>query len=193
LREVSGRLYVAVERLSRLVSQLLSLARNEPDAIRSVMLQPVDLNVLALEIATVWVPQALKQGIDLGFEGCEQRLVINGDAGRLRELFDNLLDNAIRYSRQGGAVTVRVTAVPHATVSISDDGPSIPENERPRVFERFHRLLGATSEGSGLGLAIAREIAELHNASIVLRDDDHDGIGNIFSVVFPGPPSASNL
>lgn len=193
LREVSGRLYVAVERLSRLVSQLLSLARNEPDAIRSVMLQPVDLNVLALEIATVWVPQALKQGIDLGFEGCAQRLVINGDAGRLRELFDNLLDNAIRYSRQGGVVTVRVTAVPHVTVSISDDGPSIPENERPRVFERFHRLLGATSEGSGLGLAIAREIAELHNAKIVLRDDDHDGIGNIFSVVFPDPPSASNL
>ena len=55
------------------------------------------------------------------------------------------------------------------------------------MFERFHRLLGAPSEGSGLGLAIAREIAELHNADIVLRDDDTDGIGNIFSVIFPEP------
>lgn len=193
LREVSARLYVAVERLSRLVSQLLSLARNEPDAIRSVVLQPVDLNALALEIATVWVPQALRQNIDLGFDGCEQSVLINGDAGRLRELFDNLLDNAIRYSRPGGVVTVRVQAAPQPSLSISDDGPSIPENERPRVFERFHRLLGATSEGSGLGLAIAREIAELHNAEIVLRDDEHDGIGNIFSVVFPSLPESPNL
>jgi len=193
LREVSGRLYVAVERLSRLVSQLLSLARNEPDAIRAVVLQPVDLNVLAFEVATMWVPQALKQNIDLGFEGYDQPLIINGDAGRLRELFDNLLDNAIRYSRQGGVVTVRVSASPHPAVSISDDGPSIPENERPRVFERFHRLLGATSEGSGLGLAIAREIAELHSAEIVLLNDDHDGIGNIFNVVFHGQPSPTSL
>jgi len=192
-REVSGRLYIAVERLSRLVSQLLSLARNEPDAIRAVVLQPVDLNVLALEIATMWVPQALKQNIDLGFEACERPLIINGDAGRLRELFDNLLDNAIRYSRQGGVVTVRVSALPQPAVSISDDGPSIPESERPRVFERFHRLLGATSEGSGLGLAIAREIAELHSAEIVLLNDDHDGIGNIFNVVFHGQPSSPDL
>ena len=187
LREVSARLYVAVERLSRLVSQLLSLARNEPDAIRSVVLQPVDVNALALEIATMWVPQALKQRIDLGFEGCERPVIISGDAGRLRELFDNLLDNAIRYSCEGGSVTVRVSDTPRPAVSIGDDGPSIPENERRRVFERFHRLLGAPSEGSGLGLAIAREIAELHNADIVLRDDDTDGIGNIFSVIFPEP------
>jgi two-component system sensor histidine kinase TctE len=183
---ITARLNLGVERLSRLVSQLLSLARNEPDAVRSLSFTPTDLNAMALDVASQWVPVALKRDIDLGFEASDEPVIINGDASRLRELFDNLLDNAVRYSREGGRVTVRVSNTPTPTVSISDDGPRIPEAERPRVFERFHRLLG-TGDGSGLGLAIAREIAALHDATIVLRDDDYDGEGNIFSVHFPGP------
>jgi two-component system sensor histidine kinase TctE len=82
-------------------------------------------------------------------------------------------------------VTVRVAAVPSPRVSVSDDGPTIPVPERDRVFERFHRLLGTRADGSGLGLAIVREIATLHGATIVL-DDDVDGVGNTFTVTFPG-------
>ena len=176
-----------LERLSRVVSQLLSLARNEPEAGASVVLQPLDLEALALEAATRWVPEALKKRIDLGFEGAGGRVTVRGDAARLHELLDNLLDNAVRYSRDGGRVTVRVLAAPGPVVEVNDDGPSIPADERERVFRRFHRLLGSGEDGSGLGLAIAREIARLHGASIELRDDA-DGVGNTFSLVFPGEP-----
>jgi two-component system, OmpR family, sensor histidine kinase TctE len=184
MRQAVESLYPGLERLSRLISQLLSLARNEPEAVRSLTLAPVDLNALALEMATGWVPEALKHGIDLGFEGHAAPVMVRGDAVRLRELLDNLLDNAVRYSRKGGRVTVRVSAEPGPTVAVDDDGPGIPAPERERVFERFHRLLGSPQGGSGLGLAIAREIARLHGAEITLQDDT-DGIGNTFSVSFP--------
>lgn len=182
--DIPAKLHVGVERLSRLVSQLLALARNEPDAVRALAFATVDLDALVLDIASHWVPLALRGGIDLGFEGGGRPVLVHGDAGRLRELFDNLVDNAIRYSRQGGRVTVRVTREPAPSVSISDDGPRIAEADRLRIFERFHRLLGH-GDGSGLGLAIAQEIAGLHNATISLRDDEHDGVGNVFTVSFP--------
>jgi two-component system sensor histidine kinase TctE len=173
-----------LERLSRLVSQLLSLARNEPEASASVRLELLDLNAVTLDVASRWVPEALERRIDLGFEGAGSPVLIQGDAGRLRELFDNLLDNAIRYSRENGRVTVHVGADPNPCVSVNDDGPSIPPPERSRVFERFHRLLGTSRDGSGLGLAIAQEIARIHGAEITLADDA-DGIGNTFRVIFP--------
>lgn len=184
LREALRQLEPGLDRLSRLVQQLLSLARNEPEATPVLRLAPLELNSLALEAATAWVPQALKKGIDLGFEGAAEAVPIRGDGARLRELLDNLLDNAVRYSRDGGRVTVRVQAQPLAAVHVNDDGPSIPAAERERVFERFHRLLGSGQEGSGLGLAIAQEIARLHGAEIALREDA-DGVGNTFSVSFP--------
>jgi two-component system sensor histidine kinase TctE len=132
------------------------------------------------------VPHAIKRNIDLGFEGVEQPLVIAADRDRLRELINNLIDNAIRYSQSGGRVTVRANraADAHCKLAISDDGPSIPVAERQRIFERFHRLLGTQEDGSGLGLAIVSEIAILHGARIEL-EEDVDGVGNTFSVLFP--------
>lgn len=181
-----AQLYVSADRLSRLVRQLLSLARNEPGALDALQLQPLDLHAFALEVSMDWVPQALKRGIDLGFDGAQQPLQIDADADRLRELINNLVDNAIRYSRAGGRVTVRTARRGEAecVLAISDDGPSIPVQERQRVFERFHRLLGTQEGGSGLGLAIVSEIAHLHRARITLEEDT-DGVGNTFSVIFP--------
>ncbi len=184
VRQGVGRLYVSVERLSRIALQLLSLARNEPEALRRLSLVEVDLNQLALDAASAWVPEAYKRDIDLGFEGVERPLWVNGDAVRLRELLDNLLDNAIRYSRPGGRVTVRLVAEPRPTLRVCDDGPSIPVEERNRIFDRFHRLHATPGEGSGLGLAIARDIARIHGAEIGLTDDS-DGVGNAFQVAFP--------
>ena len=113
--------------------------------------------------------------------------MIRGEPGRLRELFDNLLDNAVRYTPAGCRVTVRVACDPVPSVTVSDDGPAIPAHERSRVFERFHRLLGSAREGSGLGLAIALEIARIHGADITLSEDK-DGTGNTFTVSFPPLP-----
>lgn len=183
MREALAEANAGHERISRVVSQLLSLARNEPDASRSVPRGPIDLNALAFDVASNWVPEALKRGIDLGFEGAESAVTVQGDPTRLRELLDNLVDNAVRYGREGGRVTVRVAANP-AGVEVSDDGPAIPGPERERIFERFHRPLGSAAGGSGLGLAIAREIARIHGASVDLRDTT-GGTGNTFAVTFP--------
>jgi len=187
MRESLAHLYTSVERLSRLVSQLLSLARNEPNTVKTLPLAPLDLAALAFEVTTEWVPEAYKKHIDLGFEGPGRPAMIRGDVVRLTELIHNLLDNAVRYSRDGGRVTVRVLDGGSPQVSVSDDGPTIPEAERARVFERFHRLLGTHKDGSGLGLAIVREIATLHGAAITV-EDDADGVGNRFTVSFPSLP-----
>ncbi|MBS0321051.1 MAG: sensor histidine kinase N-terminal domain-containing protein [Proteobacteria bacterium] len=181
-----AHLYVSVERMTRLVGQLLALARNEPTTVKALELAPLDLAQVAFDVTTEWVPHAYRHGIDLGFEGAGRHVTIAGDAGRLTELLNNLIDNAIRYSREGGRVTVRVLTTPTPRVSVSDDGPTIPVAERERVFERFHRLLGTRADGSGLGLAIVREIASLHGATIRL-EDDVDGVGNTFTIEFPGP------
>jgi two-component system sensor histidine kinase TctE len=185
VRHSLAQLYISADRLSRLVRQLLSLARNEPGALDTVELQPLDLNAFALEVSMDWVPHAIKRNIDLGFEGTEQPLMIAADRDRLRELINNLIDNAIRYSQEGGRVTVQASRAGEGQcrLAISDDGPAIPVEERARVFERFHRMLGTPQDGSGLGLAIVSEIATLHGARITL-EDDVDGIGNTFSVFF---------
>ncbi len=186
LQRSMAQLYVGVDRLSRLVRQLLSLARNEPDAAESLRLQPVDLAALALEVSMEWVPQALRREIDLGLDESPGPVMIQADVERLRELLNNLIDNAVRYSREGGRVTVSAIRTPdgQACLSVSDDGPHIPPEERSRIFERFHRLLGNQADGSGLGLAIVSEIAALHGARITL-DEDVDGVGNTFRVWFP--------
>lgn len=182
-RQSIAHLYTGVERMSRLVAQLLSLARNEPTTVKGLELAPLDLSKLAFEVTMQWVPEAYRKNIDLGFEGADPHAKIRGDATRLTELINNLLDNAIRYTPNDAHVTVRVAVHP-PRVSVSDDGPVIPIAERERVFERFHRLLGSHADGSGLGLAIVQEIAKLHDATITLADDA-DGLGNTFTVTFP--------
>ena len=184
IRESLAKVGAGLQRLARIVSQLLALARNEPEAVRNIKMTAVDLNALALERASEWVREALKKRIDLGFEGTNASVMVNGDAGRLGELLDNLLDNAVRYTPEEGRVTVRVVAEPEPTVTVSDDGPAIPAQEQTLIFERFHRRLGTSTEGSGLGLAIAQEIAQLHGGDISLYEDV-DGIGNTFSLSLP--------
>ncbi|MEP6970127.1 MAG: ATP-binding protein, partial [Betaproteobacteria bacterium] len=181
-----AQLYLSADRMSRLVAQLLALARNEPGAAQAIELQPIDLNALAVDVAMRWVPEALKRDIDLGFEAGPDAVLIRGEPDRLRELLNNLVDNAVRYSRHSGRVTVAVgmAVAGEAVLSVSDDSQKIPIEERQRIFERFHRLLGSHADGSGLGLAIVSEIAALHRARITL-EEDVDGIGNTFSVFFP--------
>jgi two-component system sensor histidine kinase TctE len=161
----------ATARTTHMVNQLLSLARAEPGANRLYAPQPLDLGALARLTTTEWVPRAIERNIDLGFECKADAAMIEGDAILLKELLGNLLDNAIRYTPAGGQVTVEVTAKPNTCVlSVEDNGPGIPAEERERVFERFHRLLGNGADGCGLGLAIVREIALGHGATIELAD-----------------------
>ncbi len=186
--KITTKLTEAVERMSRVVSQLLALARNDANEARVPEFQPIDLNALLLEVCSEWVPQAIKRDVDLGFEAHTGNALIVGAPDRLRELFDNLIDNAIRYSKASGSVTVRVLGAPAPTVSIRDDAQTIPEAERALIFDRFYRLLGS-GDGSGLGLAIAKDIATLHQANIQIYQDSVDGIGNNIVVTFPATES----
>lgn len=173
----------AVERMSRLVSQLLTFSENDVTQVRLVEFNRFDLNAFVFDICEDWVSQALKKNIDFGFEQSDLPVFIHGDKSCLQDLFDNLIDNAILYTPAFGRVTVRVCATPLPTVSISDDARVILDDEKDIIFERFHRLLGL-GHGSGLGLAIAKEVAIAHNAIISIHPDNIDGAGNTFSVIF---------
>jgi two-component system sensor histidine kinase TctE len=179
------QLRTATERTTRLVNQLLSLARAEPPVGRVLRAgQRIDLAQLARDATTDWVPRALERGIDLGFDDDSTSASIDGDPLLLREMLNNLLDNAIRYTQNGGQVTVRVTCDgTHAVLAVEDNGPGIPDSERTRVFQRFYRVLGTGDEGCGLGLAIVREIAQSHAADVTL-DTGTGGIGTVVAVTF---------
>ncbi|MBI5461031.1 MAG: sensor histidine kinase N-terminal domain-containing protein [Gammaproteobacteria bacterium] len=176
-------LRASTDRMTRLVNQLLALARNEPTADRAFRKTPLDLGLLASQIATEWVPRALEKHIDLGFEAPAAAITVHGDAARLKDLLDNLIDNAVRYTPPHGQVTVGVfnNGRPHLTVT--DNGPGIPSEQRERVFERFYSVLGHGADGSGLGLAIVREIARMHGGEAKI-DSGPAGIGTRVSVVF---------
>ncbi len=107
-----------------------------------------------------------------------------GDRAMIGELILNLADNAIKYSPDGSIITVGVRVEEGATrLIIEDDGPSIPEEDRQGVFERFVRLQNSPAEGCGLGLAIVREIATRHGAAVTLGDAQTGGLR--VEVVFP--------
>lgn len=178
-------LLTSARRSAHLVNQLLALARNEPGGQGDDTFAPLDLNRLAQECATTWVPVALEKNIDLGFEGNSVRVTVRGDATSLTEMLGNLIDNAIRYTQAGGHVTVRLNhGVDGAMLCVEDNGPGIEQHHRKRVFERFYRILGSGQSGSGLGLAIVAEVAKRHDATITL-DQGHGGIGTLISLRFP--------
>lgn len=175
------RLLAGLDRTSRLVDQMLMLARQ--DAAESTGSEAIDLRAAAsLAIGDV-LALAQARGVDLGIVDAETVSVI-GDDEALRILFRNLLENAIKYSPDGGTVDVAIRAQQdHAVVEIADGGRGIPPAERERAFDRFYRVSGTGSAGSGLGLAIARSIAQRHHATITLGTSSRLG-GLLVTVVF---------
>ncbi|AJC19529.1 ATP-binding protein [Pandoraea pulmonicola] len=195
--EAMHDLHDGVQRASHMVAQLLTLARQEPDAARAATtfvdmpLAPVLRDVVAHHASL-----AVARGIDLGLDAPEALVDIahvRGDANALHTLFGNLVDNALKYTPRGGHVDVRlVAATPAAVVEVEDNGPGIAMAERERVFDRFFRggaaqaaASGPTpdspseqdddpqaprTQGSGLGLAIVRNIARAHGATVELLD-----------------------
>ena len=157
------------ESATRLVNQLLALARAENQTPEARPFVPLELSELARNVVQDWVQTSFAHRIDLGFEQPGHPLMVQGNPTMLREMLSNLIDNALRYTPSGGSVTVRVhtdTEEEHAVLEIEDTGPGIAPTERAHVFERFYRILGSNAEGSGLGLAIVREIAQQHDAVV---------------------------
>ena len=172
---------------TRLVNQLLALARNEPVELISDTFTKTNLSQIAQECTANWVPMALEKRIDLGFDGTREQQMVMGDTTSLIELLNNLIDNAIRYTPIDGQITVSIHVIGKVVVlSVEDNGLGIDPQHRERVFERFYRVLGTGQSGSGLGLAIVAEVAKRHSADITL-DSGTNGIGTRFSIRFPMP------
>jgi two-component system OmpR family sensor kinase len=179
-REALADLQAGVTRATRLAEQLLALARSEPDG--HTQTKAIDLHALLEDCVMNYAPLAQQRGVDLGVEASEAATVI-GDADALRVMFNNLVDNATKYTPRGGRVDASLLVeAGHPVVRIADSGPGIPPDERERVFDRFYRV-GASADrartdvsGSGLGLAIVRRIALQHGASVTLGEAPAGGL-----------------
>ena len=163
------RLSAGIDRATRLVEQLLTLARQEAG---STATEPVDLRAIAqLALADV-APAAQVRSMDVGLfesEAATMPVIVRGSAEALRMLVRNLLDNAIKYTPPGGQVDVQVgTDHGRALLTVEDSGPGIAPQHRERVMQRFVRDTADGAPGSGLGLAIVQAIAQRHGAAVAL-------------------------
>jgi two-component system OmpR family sensor kinase len=179
-----ARIMAGIERATRLVEQLLVLARQEASAAGGVARQPVQLDGLARRAVADMVSVAQAKGVDLGLQQADAATV-QGQPEALTILVRNLVDNAIKYTPGGGTVDVSVRSSPQGSVlCVEDSGPGIPQEERERVFDRFYRIAGSEAQGSGLGLAIIKSIAERHGATLELGQSERLG-GLSATVAFP--------
>ena len=162
------RLRAGIDRATWLVEQLLAMARQQARSARGVPHAPVQLRNLVRQAVVDAASGASARRIDLGMPRADEALVA-GNADAMSILVGNLLDNAIKYTPEGGAIDVDLSHDgDRVDLAVEDSGPGIPEEERQRVLDRFYRVAGAETAGSGLGLAIVKSIADMHGATLTL-------------------------
>jgi signal transduction histidine kinase len=183
----TSRRIVAEEaaRLTQLVDNLLLLSRLEmPDF--SLEIRPVNLEAVVEDAILQLSDLAKVRGISLSLQRESDLPRIMADRARLKQVFINLLDNAIKYNREGGAVIVRLNADSERVVAqVTDTGESIPAQDLPHIFEKMYRVerrQGRPVEGSGLGLSIVKRIVEQHGGSISVQSGEG---GTSFTVILP--------
>lgn len=188
LRHIVRELDSGIDRSTRMVSQLLALARSEiGERPMSRANTPVNLNDLVQAVLSENAHESMRRNLELNFEPLEQPAVLQGDPTGLRHLVSNLIENAMLYSPEEGKISITLNLHESKLIfTVTDNGPGIPEPERQRVFERFYRINGTSGQGSGLGLAIVREVALAHEASTEI-ETPQSGQGTTVRVVFPAP------
>lgn len=179
--------YELVQRMTRLVNQLLSVARLEQDH-EAVELQEVAVGRLLSDVLEEFQGPARAQSIQLEFVShASPDLRIFADPDQLRSVISNLVDNAVAYSKSGGKVTLALAVSRDAlTVSVGDRGIGIPQREQNKIFSRFYRASNAVkvrTDGSGLGLYVAREIVQRHGGT--MRFESVEGEGTTFYFTLP--------
>ena len=162
------RLLAGIDRATRLVEQLLALARQE-GAGEGAERVSLDLTALARNALADAEPEAARRAIALTLDAPTAHVVLRADEAALAVLLRNLLGNALRHTPPGGQVRVGVREEASVIdLTVEDSGPGIAPDERARVQDRFYRVPGTPGHGSGLGLAIVRAIAERHGAALTL-------------------------
>lgn len=180
------RMEQGVKRATRLVQQLLTMARLDPEAAQMPAV-PTNLALLANVVVDELQPLAAQKSIVLDVEAPAPAWVL-GQEDALRILLTNLIDNAIRYTAPSGRVDVSVQpSDANVQLIVQDNGPGIAPDERERVFDRFYRGRDAAAGGSGLGLAIVRQISEMHGGSVTLSAGS-EGRGSQALATFPAAP-----
>ncbi|MFJ3058324.1 sensor histidine kinase N-terminal domain-containing protein [Herbaspirillum sp. NPDC087042] len=189
LAQVLAALQDGSRSMTDLTNKLLLLSQAEASNSSAFPRGPVDLVAVAATVLEELAGLALKKGIDLGMETTLANAMVNGNEAQLAGMLMNLIDNALRYTPEGGKVTVGLEKKRgQVIVRVSDNGPGIPAEVRERVFERFYRNAAPDQPGSGLGLAIVREIVQASQGSIVL-DVPGEGSGLVATVTLPAMPT----
>ncbi len=176
------------ERLIRLVADLLDLAKLESET-APARAEPVDLAALVGALTERLAPRASEKGVQMELGRPLPAARVQGNADRLAQVIQNLLDNALKYTPAGGVVRVGLAgAQGRVTLSVADSGPGIPAEDLDRIFERFYQVdrargRSADAAGVGLGLAIVKEIVTRHGGAI--RAESVVGIGTRFVVELP--------
>lgn len=189
--EAVAELEAGIDRSQSLIEKLLHVARFEHDG-EQMRREQVDLAELVRSVVGAMSAKADHRGLDLGAAG-DAKVFVEGDAGQLTVLLNNLVENALRYTPAGGVVDVEAALTEgRPTLRVVDTGPGIPKPERERVFGRFYRGMHASGQapesgGTGLGLAIVKAIAELHGAAVTLHVPQ-TGCGLEVRVVFAQQP-----
>ena len=180
VKKFAGRIKREAQRMLKLVMDIIKLTELNASQIME-QAEEVDLYQLAKENIETLEPAAHSQNTSLSLSG--ESSVVTGNRSLLSELIYNLIENAIRYNRDNGSVSVRVH---HHVLTVRDTGIGIPKAHQARIFERFYRVDKSRSKatgGTGLGLAIVRQICEQHHAQI--RLESREGVGTEISVSFP--------
>lgn len=196
------RVHQSATRSAHLITQLLTLARAEPESAAAQGRSLFDLRRLVQELTAEQVPRALAQGVDLGLdEDGEQEAAspvgVEGNALLIREALANLIDNAIRYAGRDAVVTLRVRLLPGpanaptwAEVEVDDNGPGLPPELHQQVFDRFVRVAN-DGNGCGLGLAIVQEIAQRHGGDARLESLQPHGLRAVLRLPVAGSAATS--
>jgi signal transduction histidine kinase len=188
MNERNKHLLVVIEqqatRLKKLIEALLDISRIQNDQLMITRAQ-IDLDMLARRMVREVQPTLRQHSIE--FHGSPAPLLIEGDELRLEQVLQNIIQNAVKYSPAGGAITVRVEARgDQACVSVTDQGIGIPQASLPLLFQRFYRADNADSQhisGMGVGLYVVKEIVRLHGGDIEVTSAE--GEGSTFTICLP--------
>jgi two-component system sensor histidine kinase TctE len=172
-----------VSDLAREVVNLLSHVRSERNLREIEALVPLTLHQVCSDVVKDFKGQAVSRQMKLDLLSETKNIFVLGNQKGLRILIENLVDNSIRYTPEGGLIRVKLIARDTLHLTIEDSGPGIPYEEREKVFSPFYRVSATTSEGSGLGLAIVQRIAERHRAKISIDSSEFGGA--CVRIIFP--------
>ncbi|MDP3064036.1 MAG: HAMP domain-containing sensor histidine kinase, partial [Chloroflexota bacterium] len=183
-RQFLGRIQKEVDRMGRLVQELLELSRLESGQ-ETLNLEPASVQSTVDEAVDRHRSQAEAAGVALNARLPDALPLVLADGERLQQVLSNLLDNALKFTPRGGSVTVSASEEPgRVWVNVSDSGAGIADEHLPHIFERFYKVDASRSgEGIGLGLAIARHIVHAHGGDI--KVSSREGEGSTFSFSLP--------